>query len=92
MRLLIYKIQQWWLSLIVRFHGRPGALRRAKKRAVKYHFKHGKRYRVFFISNRFKAMSRDDLMQLKHTNKNWNISSTAMNQFAFFDTNNISTT
>lgn len=87
---LLFPFQQFFLKLWIRYKGRPGALNRARKKAVKLHKRNKKRYRVFFLQNRYQVLTRDDLQKRKHTGEfDWIVNSTNMNAFAFFDTNTL---
>lgn len=90
---LLHKIQQLYLSLIVRYHGNPHKQKRAIRKAKRLHKKTGQRFRVFFVENRYQVMNRNDIQQRKHMKHwGWHVNSTAMDNYCFFDTNNISTT
>jgi hypothetical protein len=86
------KLAVWiWLSidnLIIRFHGRPAALKRAVKRATKLHKKTGKRYRVFFLARRYRVFTRRDIKDQKKAGVfNHYINSSRLEGLKFFDTN-----
>jgi len=51
----------------IRFCGRPGALKRAVKKANKLHKKTGQRYRVFFFGNKYYAWNRQDIKERKRS-------------------------
>ncbi|MDR1102952.1 MAG: putative virulence factor [Tannerella sp.] len=55
------KIKDFFTQLYLCFRGRPGALRRAVRRAKRLHRKTGRRYRVFFFGYRYRVWSRVDI-------------------------------
>lgn len=84
------KIKQYFISLYIRFKGRDAAKDRAIKKAKKQHAEDGKRYRVFFLKNKYQALTRDDIQMRKHAGEyGWNVNSTNMQPFCFFDTASI---
>lgn len=52
-------------GLILKWRMRPSALKRAKKKADRLHKKTGHRYRVFFILQRYRVMTRNDIRDRK---------------------------
>lgn len=79
-------------ELRIRFHGRPSAFERAKRRAIKLHKKDGRRYRVYFLAMRYRVLHRDDVRAAKRAgffNHNVNVTNTA--ELNFFDTNQLQT-
>jgi len=93
MKRLLFYIWQRYLLLTVRWHGNPMKQKRAIRKAKKLHRKNGKRYRVFFVENRYQVMNREDIQKRKHLkNWGWHVNSTAMDKYCFFDTNNLTTT
>ena len=85
---------QLLFSLYIRFKGRDAAKDRAIRKAMKLHlasgtnFQNRKRYRVFFLKNRYQVITRDDIQMRKHAKEyNWDVNSTNMQPFCFFDTN-----
>jgi len=77
---LIYKIK-------IRWYATPKKLQKAIDRANELHEKTGKRYRVFFLEMRYRALCRDDIKERK---KNgffvyW-ANSTNMDGYKYYDT------
>jgi hypothetical protein len=92
-------MKQLFLKLYVRFKGSPYFRNRAIRKAKKLHLgsgdspKNRKRYRVFFLKNRYEVMTREDIQRRKHQKEwGWHVNSTSMDRFCFFDTDNISST
>lgn len=84
---MIQKLQYFFISLYIRFKGRPGALKKAIKRADRLCRKKRKRYRVFFMENRYQALSRPQIQQKKHSGEwNRNVNVTKMEPMCFYDT------
>jgi len=76
------------LAFYIRFKGSPVFLNKAIRRAKKLNAKTGKRYRVFFIKNRYEALTREDIQRRKHSKEwGWHVNSTNMQPHCFFDTN-----
>jgi hypothetical protein len=81
-------IKQFLIGLYIRFKGRDAAKNRAIKQAKKLNLKDGKRYRVFFIKNKYQVLSRQDIQNAKHRREwGWHVNSTNMQPLCFFDTN-----
>lgn len=81
-----------WISakqLYVRFRGRDASRNRAIKKALQKHRCDGKRYRVFFLQNRYQVLTRQDIQRKKHSG-DWgrHVNSTNMDPMKFFDTEN----
>ncbi len=74
-------------ALYIRFKGRPGALHRAIKRADRLCRRNKKRYRVFFMSNKYQSFSRAQIQKKKHK-KEWSrdVNVTKMEPMCFYDT------
>ncbi len=87
---LLNHIVSVFLKLYIRYKGRDAALKRATKKAMKLHRKTGKRYRVFFLANKYQAITRNDIQQHKHA-KDWarHVNSTNLQPLCFFDTNSL---
>lgn len=51
--------------LLLRFHGRKGALNSAIRKADRLHKKTGNRFRVFFFGNRYQVWTRDEIRDRK---------------------------
>jgi len=85
---LFNTVSSLFLGLYVRYKGRDAARNRAIKKAKRIHRKTGKRYRVFFLQNRYQVITRSDIQQKKHA-KDWgrHVNSTNMQRLCFFDTN-----
>jgi hypothetical protein len=76
-------------ELRIRFHGRPAALKRAKRKAMRLNKKKGKRYRVYFLAMRYRVLHRDDVRSAKRSGFfNHNVNVTNTESLVFFDTNN----
>lgn len=76
-------------ELRIRFHGRPAALERAKRRALKLSKKENKRYRIYFLGMRYRVLHRDDIRAYKRIgffNRHINVTNTEA--LVFFDTAN----
>jgi hypothetical protein len=93
MKGLMY-IRAIWFNLGTRWHGSPWKLKRAIKKAKKLHEashinpKKRKRYRVFFVGRKYRAMTRQDIQRQKHFgNWDWHVNATNMQPFCYFDTN-----
>lgn len=83
------KIKQYFIALYIRFKGRESAKNRAIRKAKQLHAKSGKRYRVFFLQNRYEVMTREDIQRKKHAKQwGWHVNSTNMHPHCFFDTAN----
>ena len=81
-------IFSFFLSLWVRYQGNPHKQRRAIRVAKKKHEQDGKRYRVFFLGNRYQALTRDDIQRRKHEHAwGWHVNSTSLGPYCFYDTN-----
>lgn len=79
-----------FLSLYIRFKGSPVFLNKAIRQAKKMKAKTGKRYRVFFLKNRYEVLTRSDIQQRKHAGEyGWHVNSSSMEPFCFFDTDSI---
>jgi hypothetical protein len=87
---LLNGIVSFFLKLYIRYKGRDAALRKATKKARKLHRKTGKRYRVFFLANKYQVITRNDIQHRKHA-KDWarHVNSTNLQPLCFFDTNSI---
>lgn len=78
------------MTLYIRYKGRPGAFKRAVKRAKKLHARTGRRYRVFFIGNRYQVLTRQDIQQRKHQKLwGWHVNSTNIDNLKFYDTHGL---
>lgn len=87
---LFTKLKFWINILRIRFHGRPGKLKKAKKLAIRRHLKTGKRYRVFFIAMRYRVYTREEIKAKKRAGIfGSHINSTKIDPHKFFDTNDI---
>ncbi|MEN6423287.1 MAG: hypothetical protein ABFD76_15210 [Smithella sp.] len=89
-------MKQLLLKLYVRFKGSPYFLNRAIRKAKKLHFDSSdshskrKRYRVFFLKNRYEALTREDIQRKKHAKEwGWHVNSTSMDRHCFFDTDSL---
>lgn len=81
------KIKQYFIGLYIRFKGRESAKNKAIKKAKDFHAKTGKRYRVFFLKNKYQVITRDDIQMRKHAKEyGWHVNSTNMQPLCFFDT------
>jgi hypothetical protein len=77
-------------ELRIRFHGRPGALKRAIKKAKKLHAKDNRRYRVFFLGMRYRVYCRHEIKDYKKAGVFASyINSTTIDSSKFFDTNDL---
>lgn len=77
------------LRLLVRnYHARPSALKRAKRKADRLHKKNGYRYRVFFILQRYRVMTRNDIRDRKKSGlfKYWLKAGEDFDRLALYDT------
>lgn len=92
---IIYAILQSFSNSIIRFvrneykryKGRPKALLKAIEKAKKLNLKTGKRYKVFFLQNRYQCLTRMDLKNNKRIGIfNEHINATRMTPLSFFDT------
>lgn len=80
-------ILQFFIVLYVRFKGSDFFLKRAIKKAKKKRAEDGKRYRVFFLQNKYQVLTRSDIQRRKHDNQfGWHVNSTNMQPHCFFDT------
>jgi hypothetical protein len=71
--------------------GSPFFLNKAKKKADKLSEKTDKRYRVFFLKNRYQVLTRSDIQSRKHSKEwGWHVNSTNMQPHAFYDTKQVS--
>lgn len=90
------KIKQFLIGLYIRFKGSDLFLNRAIKKAKELHLSSSdnqhrrKRYRVFFLKNRYQVICRDDIQSRKHKKEyGWHVNSTNMQPLCFFDTDNL---
>ena len=90
------KIKQFLIGLYIRFKGSDFFLNRAIKKAKQLHLAssdslhYRKRYRVFFLKNRYQVISRDDIQMRKHSKQyGWHVNSTNMQPLCFFDSKNL---
>lgn len=90
MKRVLNNVASGLFGLYVRYKGRDAARNRAIKRAKKKHKKTGKRYRVFFLQNRYQVITRTDIQRRKHANA-WqrHVNSTNLQRLCFFDTNSL---
>jgi hypothetical protein len=73
--------------VVVRFWGSPLMLRRAKKKADRLSREQNKRYRVYFMRGRYRAMTRLDVKAKKHAGDwNPNVNVTKLIPMQFYDT------
>lgn len=76
--------------LNTRYQGNTWKLKSACRKARKKHKKTGKHYRVYFLQNRYRVLTRDDLQKAKHQKKfGWHVNSSNMEPLAFYDTSKI---
>jgi hypothetical protein len=81
------KIKHHFIALYIRFKGSEFFLGRAIRKANKLHAQDGKRYRVFFLQNKYQVLSRYDIQFRKHNKKfGWHVNSTNMQPHCFYDT------
>lgn len=79
--------KQFFKNLYIRFKGRPGALKKAMRRADSLYRKKRKRYRVYFLSGQYQALSRREIQRKKHSGQwNRNVNVTKLEPLAFYDT------
>ena len=79
-RQLIYKIQ-------IRWYATPKKLQKAIDRANKLHEKTGKRYRVFFLEMRYRALCREDIKERKQNGFFvYRANSTNLDGYKYYDT------
>lgn len=82
-------IGQIFIQLYIRFKGSPFFLNRAIKKAKSLSKSTGKRYRVFFLKNRYQVLTRDDIQRKKHAGEwGWHVNSTNMQPMCFYDSFN----
>jgi hypothetical protein len=90
LKALARAIQQYFMKLYIRYKGRPGALKKAIRKAKRKHKQTGRRYRVFFLENKYQVLTRSDIQRRKHQKVfGWHVNSTNMDAHKFFDTNNL---
>lgn len=81
-------ITNYFIGLYIRFKGRDAAKDRAIRKAKALHTETGKHYRVYFLKNKYQALTRRDLKRRQHTGEfGWHVNSTGMKPLCFFDTN-----
>lgn len=87
------KIKQYLIGLYIRFKGRDAAKNKAIEKAKKLHLASSdnlynrKRYRVFFLKNKYQVITRDDIQMRKHAKEyGWHVNSTNMQSLCFYDT------
>lgn len=81
------RVQAWFAFRWKRYKGRPAALRRAIRKAKDKHRKTRKRYKVYFLQNKYQVLTRDDIQRGKHQKVFAEyINTTKMEPMAFFDT------
>ncbi|HBL73834.1 MAG: hypothetical protein A2W90_14615 [Bacteroidetes bacterium GWF2_42_66] len=87
------RFKQFLLSIYVRFKGNPIFLKSAIRKADKLSKKTGKRYRVFFLKNRYEALTREDIQRRKHSGEwGWHVNSSNLEPHSFYDTESVSIT
>jgi ribosomal 50S subunit-associated protein YjgA (DUF615 family) len=86
---LFKNLLTWFKSLLIRYHGSPEKLKKAVSKAERLHTENGKRYRVFFLAGRYRAMNRRDVQQRKRDG-DWkrHVNMTNMEPLEFYDTEN----
>ncbi len=84
-------MRNFFLQLYIRFRGRPGALKKATKEAIKLHKETGKRYRVFFFGYKYRVWTRSDIKERKNIGlfKHYLKAGKDFDGIAFFDTNSL---
>lgn len=84
---MITKLQHYFIALYIRFKGRPGALKKAIRRADRLCKRRKKRYRVYFIEQKYQALSRPEIQQKKRSGQ-WSrdVNVTKMEPLCFYDT------
>lgn len=87
MKRIILHIKAFAWAIQTRFYGSRFFLNKAIRQAVKLNRETNKRYRVFFVGQRYRAMTRDDIQRQKHQGVwDWHVNSTNMQSFCWFDT------
>ena len=87
MKLLLFKIWKAYHERLKLYKARPAALRRAIRRAKRLQRKHKKRYRVYFLQNKYQCLTRDQIKRKKRAGEfvsTMNV--TKMQPLAFYDT------
>jgi hypothetical protein len=85
--MIFKRFLNWIIKLRTRYYGSPAKLSEAVNAAEKLHRKKGKRYRVFFIGGRYRAMNRIEVQRKKHAGK-WKrrVNMTRLEPLEFYDT------
>lgn len=84
---MITRIKYFFIALYIRFKGRPAALRKAIRKAKKLCRKRKKRFRVYFLDQKYQALSRNQIQLKKHSGQwNRNVNVTNMEPLCFYDT------
>ncbi len=83
--------KNFFVKLYIRFCGRPAALKKATKKAIKLHKENGKRYRVFFFGYQYRVWTRQDIKERKNIGlfKRDLKAGDDFDTIAFFDTNSL---
>lgn len=84
---MIKHIKYFFIALYVRFKGRPGALKKAIRKADRMGRRKNKRYRVYFLDSGYQVLSRYDIQRKKHSDE-WgkHVNVTKMEPMCFYDT------
>lgn len=83
-----HSILQFFRNEYKRYKGRPKALLNAIEKAQKLTNKTGKRYKVYFLQNRYQILTRSDVQQKRRHGAEFQerINVTKLRGIAFFDT------
>jgi hypothetical protein len=78
-------------NLYTRFRGRKAAFRRAVTKAARLHQKTGRRYRVFFIKNRYRVFDHQDITDFvnRHYFRGKKVGRQYLYKKALFDTDQL---
>lgn len=81
------KFSKWYATEKKRYHSRPAALRKAIRQADRLCRKNKKRVRVYFIEQRYRCYTRQEVKDNKRSGKfNPFVNVTKMEPLCFYDT------
>lgn len=87
MKQILFQIWLWYNERRRLWAARPRKLKRAIRRAKRLQRKHNKRYRVYFLQNRYQCLTRQQIKKkIRSGEFQHNINVTKMSNLCFHDT------